>query len=77
MTGFDQKVLHLYHDADEAVEFTIEVDFLGNGSWRVYDSIRVAAKGYRCHVFPVGFSAHWVRVVTNKPCTGTAQFVYT
>jgi hypothetical protein len=77
MTGFEHKVLHLRHDAQEAVEFTVEVDFLGNQSWSTYEVIRVPATGYVYHAFPDGFGAHWVRVRANKPCTATAYFHYT
>lgn len=76
MTGFDKKVVHLAHDAKGDVRFTIEVDFLGNGDWNVYETIRVPAKGYEHHIFPDGFSAHWVRLKTDKECTATAQFMY-
>jgi hypothetical protein len=76
MTGFEHKCLHLTHNASEPLEFTIEVDFQGNASWRAYEKIRVPAGGYRPHVFPEGFSVHWVRVVADKPCAATAQFVY-
>ena len=77
MTGFEHKCVHLMHDKDEPVSFRIEVDALGNGSWRLYKLVRVSPKGYACHVFPEGFSAHWVRVAADKACTATAQFVYT
>lgn len=77
MTGFEHKCLHLAHDAAEPVTFVIEVDITGNGNWRTCESLSVSGKGYRCHVFPAGFSAHWVRVTADKPCTATAQFVYT
>lgn len=77
MTGFDHKVLHLSHDADRAVSFHIEVDFLGDGSWERYATVRVPGHGYAHHVFPEGFSAHWVRLVPGKKCRVTAWFVYT
>ena len=77
MTGFDRKCLHLAHDCDEDVTFTIEVDFLGNGTWHTHKYVNTLAKDYRCHVFPDGFSAHWVRVSADKACKATAQFVYT
>jgi hypothetical protein len=35
------------------------------------------ARGYACHVFPEGFSAHWARLRTDRNCTATAQFHYT
>jgi len=77
MTGFDQKALHLYHDAEHAVEFTIEVDFLGHQAWKIYDVISVQPGRYVHHEFPAGFSAHWARVTLDKACTATAYFTYT
>jgi len=77
MTGFEHKVLHLCHDANEAVDFTVEVDFIGTQIWKTYAVIRVPAKGYAYHTFPEGFSAHWVRLVSNKPCKASAIFHYT
>jgi hypothetical protein len=91
MTGFDKKVLHLAHDQYTPVKFTIEVDFLGNGSWRIYDTIEVPANqqprlralgsqeqpgGYAHHEFPDGFSAHWVRVSPDRTCKATVYFIY-
>jgi hypothetical protein len=75
MTGFDQKVLHL--KTERAAEFDVEVDFLGDGSWAPYERISVPAGGYRFHVFPAGFSAHWVRLIPLADLTATAEFVYT
>ncbi len=77
MTGFDQKVLHLYHDADQIVSFAVEVDFLGTQTWKTYETIPVAADGYAHHEFPAGFSAHWVRVTADTSCRATAYFTYT
>jgi len=77
MTGFEHKVLHLYHDADSTRTFRVEVDFLGNGTWKTYSEIAVAAGEYKYHVFPLGFGAHWIRLTVDKPCRATAHFVYT
>jgi len=77
MTGFDKKVLHLAHDADGPVAFTVEVDFLGNASWKTYDTFQVPARGYVHHEFPAGFSAHWVRVVADRDCRASAYLHYT
>lgn len=77
MTGFDQKVVHLSHTAPEEVEFKIEVDFLGDGSWQTYSTIKVSANGYAHHEFPAAYSAHWVRVTPNKNCNATVYFIYT
>jgi hypothetical protein len=77
MTGFDKKTLHLKHRGDSSIDFLVEVDFLGNGSWSSYETVSVPANGYRHHVFPEGFSAHWVRVTASAACTGSAYFHYT
>ena len=69
-------MLHLKLDARANV--TIEVDFLGQGAWEKYETIVAVGTGhYRYHVFPTGFSAHWVRLVTDADCTVTAEFMYT
>lgn len=77
MFGFDQKVLHLYQSGASSVQFKIEVDILGNGFWQPYENIRVASGEYRYHVFPAGFTAHWVRLVPSAACKATAVFMYT
>ncbi len=76
MTGFDKKVVHLAQDSDDTVKFNIEVDFLGNGTWKKYKTFTVPAKGYVHHEFPDGFSAHWVRVSVDTDCKATAYFMY-
>ena len=75
MTGFEHKCLHLSHDAGKPVAFTIEVDFMGHGQWAPYATIE--SDGYAHHVFPTGFSAHWLRLVPHADCTATAQLHYT
>jgi len=77
MTGFEHKVLHLVQEGAASTDFTIEVDFLGNGSWQKYETLKVGDGEYKYHVFPDGFSAHWVRVTSSSQCKATAHFVYT
>ncbi len=76
MTGFDKKVAHLKQTSNKTVNFKIEVDFLGDGSWATYETISVPANSYKHHVFPTGFSAHWVRVTTSDACNATVTFIY-
>jgi hypothetical protein len=77
MTGFDKKVVHLAHDSRQDVWFWIEVDFLGNGKWKSYEPVKVQGeRGYGYHVFPDGFSAHWVRIGVSDDCKATAYFMY-
>ena len=77
MTGFEHKCLHLSQEGAETAQITLEVDFLGDGTWRPYETFTVPGGGYVHHEFPAGFSAHWARVVADAPCKATAWFVYT
>jgi hypothetical protein len=76
MTGFDKKVVHFTHDSAQNVRFTLEVDFLGNGSYYPYETFDVGPGRYVHHEFPQGFSAHWVRLRTDTDCKATAYFMY-
>jgi hypothetical protein len=60
--------------SDKPADVTVEVDFLGNGTWAKYETVRVS--GYAKHIFPAGFSAHWVRLRVDASCTMTAEFMY-
>jgi len=52
------------------------VQFTSRGAWVPYETIRVPSGQTVKHVFPRGYSAHWVRVRAEKACTATAWFVY-
>lgn len=76
MTGFDKKAVHLIHDQEKVFSFDIEVDVLGNGLWQPYATVTAPESGYHCHIFPEGFSAHWVRLKCSQAGKVTAQFFY-
>jgi hypothetical protein len=76
MTGFDKKTLLLSHDSDAAVRFSVEVDFLCDGTWKEYGRFTVSPGSEFRHEFPDGFSAHWVRLKGDKDCLASAIFVY-
>ena len=73
MTGYDHKKLTLSSDKD--VTFTIEIDFDHNG-WQTYKQIKVSKEAKSEHVFPEGFSAHWIRFSSDTDCHATAWLVY-
>ncbi|MGM0488285.1 MAG: hypothetical protein ACQESR_16170 [Planctomycetota bacterium] len=76
MTGFNKKTIALSHDGPHEVTFTIEVDFLRDGTWKTYETFKVPAGETVTHEFPPGYSAHWVRVHANRACAATAQLTY-
>ncbi len=73
MTGFDKKVLHVI--TDKVIDLSIEVDFLGDGTWVPYQAITLGS--YAHHEFPSGFTAQWVRLTPSADCVATAEFMYT
>ena len=75
MTGYDRKSLTISHNAKESVTFTVEVDIDHNG-WHRYGSITVPAGKSLTHHFPEGYSAHWVRLISDTDCSATAAFLY-
>ncbi|HLT62593.1 MAG TPA: hypothetical protein VK020_15435, partial [Microlunatus sp.] len=76
MTGFDGKCLHLENHGDTAVTVTVEIDFHGHGRYGAYTSLEVAPGKIATHVFPAGFAAHWVRLVSDSDGTISGQFFY-
>lgn len=77
MYGYDKKTVQLSHNHENEVQFTIEVDFLADGSWHEYTQISVPSGDTVTHYFPEGYSAHWVRVRSDRDCQATAWFQYT
>jgi hypothetical protein len=75
MTGYDRKRIEFSHDAAADVEFTVEVD-VDHGPWVTYQAFVVPAGRSVSHVFPDGFSAHWLRTRVNRACHATAQLTY-
>jgi hypothetical protein len=74
-TGFGHKALHLI--ADHSVDVEIQIDFLGNGTWVKFDTVKLASSEYKFFPFPDAFSAHWVRLMPNANCKLTAEFMFT
>lgn len=76
MKGYGYKELNLSHASPNPVVFTVEVDFAGTNTWSVYGSFTVQPGEVLRHVFPAGYSAHWVRLRTDSAASVTAQFAY-
>jgi hypothetical protein len=75
MTGYDKKKVELSHNANLDISFTIEVD-VDHTNWKTYQTISVPPGQTIIHEFPEGFSAHWVRLISDTNCLATAFFTY-
>jgi hypothetical protein len=75
--GFEQRMLHLAHESDAIVEFSLDVDRWGDGTWTRLRTVRVPAYGY----VPVPYGPQdrgvWIRVTAGRDCRhATAFFEY-
>ena len=73
MTGYDKKRLVL--KANEVVEITLEINFDHNGYYS-YKTWKLSPNEVVEYDFPKGFNAHWVRLLADRDCVGTATFIY-
>ncbi len=76
MYGYDRKELSLSHSNASPVTFAIEVDFAADNTWSEYARFTVQPGQTLRHIFPDGYSAHWVRVKADATTTATAQLNY-
>jgi hypothetical protein len=73
MAGYDKKTVSITTDANVNIILEVDVDLNG---WHHYKTIQTIAGETIEHVFPDGYSAHWIRTVTDKACTATISFKY-
>ncbi len=75
--GFTLRSLHLAHESDVPVTFTLEVDAKGDGVWRDLRRIEVVANGSAWTEFSAGEGGAWIRVRASRDCDkSTAMFHY-
>ncbi len=73
-SGFDQRLLHLAHDAGAPVTFTLEVDRAGNNQWTELRRVAVPAAGYAWTAFTPAETGAWIRVRASRDCAKATAF---
>ncbi len=74
--GYEQRVLHLIHGADQPVAFHLEVS-QGDGLWQPLETVSVPPGEYVYHVFPAAAPGQWIRATLDQDADGvTAYFHY-
>ncbi|QDT10929.1 sulfatase-like hydrolase/transferase [Stieleria marina] len=76
MKGYDKKTVSMSHDHPNTATITLQIDLDGNGLWTDYKTFPVASDQTVQHEFADGFSACWVRAVSNTNTAVTVQFEY-
>ncbi|MCP4854140.1 MAG: discoidin domain-containing protein [Fuerstiella sp.] len=74
MTGYDQKQVTIWSDDQTTIHLEVDVD--GTGLWGPYQSFILDAEESIEHTFPAGFSAYWVRAVSDAESNVTVTFQY-
>jgi hypothetical protein len=74
-TDFRRKMLHLV--SEKSAEVEIQIDFLGNGTWEKYETVKLTGGEYHPVFFPDAFSAQWVRLIPSVSSKMTAEFMFT
>ena len=74
MTAYDGKKVSLNSERD--AQITLEVDVDGTGLWIPYRRFDVKPGASTNHTFPEGFSAYWVRAVSDTDTTASVEFEY-
>lgn len=76
-SGYDERLLHLTHDAAAPVTFTLEVDRTGDGTWIELRRLAVPAAGYVWTAFAATERAAWIRIRASRDLShATAAFSY-
>ena len=78
MTAYDEKLLQLRFDdpANDSLHVTAQIDIHGDGTWVDYQRFLLENGETTGHEFPDGFSAYWIRFVSDEDTTATAQLIY-
>lgn len=73
-SGFTQRGVHLTHDTDAPVKFTLEVDRKGRGAWTKLREVTVPSRGYEWVEFPPRERGVWVRLRADRDCAKATAF---
>ncbi len=74
MTGYDQKRAVI--SSTNKANIRLEVDVDGTGLWIPYESFELKAGESVEHSFPEGFSAYWLRAISDADTTATVTMTY-
>ena len=76
-SGYSRRGLHLHHGGSGPVNFVLEVDREGNGTWSPLSRITVPARTHRWLAFTPDQAGAWIRITPETDATAvTAAFQY-
>jgi hypothetical protein len=72
IAGYTDRYLHLAHDAPGAATFSLELDERGDGQWKPWKPVTVAARSAASLLLPRDLRAEWLRVKVDRDLVATA-----
>jgi hypothetical protein len=75
-SGYSHRILHLAHQASQAVTFTLEVDIAGDGHWKKLREVKVPAGSCWWTEFTPAETGAWIRIRADRDCPGTTAFFH-
>ena len=76
LAGYDRRLLHLAHQTDTKVTFTLEMNDGGSDTWKKWRDVTVPAKGNTFVELPVDDAGEWIRVVADRDCRKATAFFH-
>lgn len=75
-SGFAHRSLHLAHESEGPVSFTIEIDAKGDGTWTKLRDVAVPAHGAEWIEFKPAESGAWVRLIARGDAAKATAFFH-
>ena len=72
IAGYENRYVHLQHNAPAAATFSLEIDERGDGRWREWKPITVAPNSSTSLLLPRDLNAEWLRVKIDRDAVATA-----
>lgn len=76
MAGYARRSLILSHHSDYEMEFEMQVDNLGNGTWELLQTITIPAHGNQWIEFPANQQAQWIRLRPSHDAEKVTAFFH-
>lgn len=74
VSGFDNRMLHLYNSGEKSVVITIQIEANGNNKWTDLKTVKVEPNAYAYSIFDKNVKAEWVRLISDTSTNLTATF---
>lgn len=74
--GWPKRCVWIKSDAEGPVNFTFELDRLGDNTWETLKSLTVLPNTAGLLEFDFETKGEWIRVIPDSPCTATIHFSY-